>query len=167
LLQEDFYFKALQVLTYFNKSFDDEGGKRLGKRQCPIIVGTVQLTNDKQSIGPILSFEPSPCFLVPLLLKLNSRSVKTKALSDFGASTYFIDKDFAEKYNLPLITKKSPVHVEVIDGRPLVSGDVTEKTKPLDAFIESHQSIIVFNVIKSPSNPVVLGLSWFDKYNPT
>ena len=126
----------------------------------------MRLASDTQSTGPILSSEASPCFLVPLLLKFDSCSVKTKALLDSGASACFIDKDFAEKHNLPLVTKKSPVHVEVIDGRPLVSGDVTKETKPLDAYIESHQSTIVFNVIRSPSNPVVLGLSWLDRYNP-
>ena len=126
----------------------------------------MRLASDTQSTGPILSSEASPCFLVSLLLKFDSCSVKAKALLDSGASACFIDKDFAEKHNLPLVTKKSPVRVEVIDGRPLVSGDVTEETKPLDAFIENHQSTIVFNVIKSPSNPVVLGLSWLDRYNP-
>ena len=56
--------------------------------------------------------------------------------------------------------------VEVIDGRPLVSGDVTQETKTLDIYIDQHQSTAVINVIKSPSNPVILGLSWLDRYNP-
>ena len=55
--------------------------------------------------------------------------------------------------------------VEVIDGRPLVSGDVTQETKALDIYIDQHRSTVVFNVIKSPSNPVILGLSWLDRYN--
>ena len=49
---------------------------------------------------------------------------------------------------------------------PFVSRDVIQETKALDIYIDQHQSIVVFNVIKSPSNPVILGLSWLDKYNP-
>jgi hypothetical protein len=45
--------------------------------------------------------------------------------------------------------------------------DVTHETIILDIVLEGYHSIIAFNVIKSPSNPVVLGLSWLDKYNPT
>ncbi len=127
----------------------------------------MRLANDTQSSGPILTSEASPCFLVPLLLKFDSHSIRTKALLDSGASACFMDKDFAKKHSLPLVAKKTPVHVEVIDGRPLISGDVTEETKPLDAFVENHQSTIIFNVIQSPSNPVVLGLSWLDRYNPS
>jgi len=56
--------------------------------------------------------------------------------------------------------------IEVIDGRPLISGDVTHETKPLDIILEGHRSTIVFNTISSPSNPLVLGLSWLEKINP-
>jgi hypothetical protein len=75
-----------------------------------------------------------------------------------------MDKDFVDHHKLPLVTKKHPIP---IDGRPLISEDVTHETILLDIVIEGHHSIIAFNVIKSPSNPVVLGLSWLDKNNPT
>ena len=87
------------------------------------------------------------------MIKVDSCSVKTKALLDSGASACFIDKDFVEKHNLPLVTKKSPIHVEVIDGRPLASGSVTEETKPLDTFIENHQSYYSFQCHKIPVQP--------------
>jgi hypothetical protein len=76
-------------------------------------------------------------------------------------------KNFIDCHKLLLVTKKHPILVEVIDGRPLVSGEVTHETTLLDIVIEEHHSIIAFNIIKSPSNLVVLGFSWFDKYNPT
>jgi hypothetical protein len=70
-----------------------------------------------------------------------------------------MNKDFIDRHKLPLITKKHPIPLEIIDGRPLVSGDVTYKTTPLDVVIEGYHSIIAFNIIKLPSNPVILGLS--------
>lgn len=56
--------------------------------------------------------------------------------------------------------------VQVIDGRSLISGDVTHQTKPLDIILEGHRSTIVFNIISSPSNPLVLDLSWLELINP-
>ena len=51
-------------------------------------------------------------------------------------------------------------------GRPLASGHVTHETVPLEIELEGHNSFLVFNVIKTPTSPVILGLSWLRKYNP-
>lgn len=103
--------------------------------------------------------------MVPLHLGI--RELQVDALLDSGASACFIDEDFAKLHNFPLVKKLTPVHVEVIDGRPLSSGNITYETKPLKICLENHRSNIVFNVIKTPSCPVILGLSWLDKYNPS
>ena len=158
--------KTLQVSIHLHKSGRWTRSFTSGKRRCPATLGTVRLANNAQSTGPILSSEPSTCFIIPLRVKFDDHSIKVSALLDSGASACFIDKDFAERHKLPLITKKWPVSVEVIDGKPLVSGDVTQETKALDIYIDQHRSTVVFNVIKSPSNPVILGLSWLDRYNP-
>ena len=76
-----------------------------------------------------------------------------------------MDKDFVDCHKLPLDTKKHPIPIEVIDGRPLVSRDVIHETTPLNIVIKGYFSIIALNVIKSPSHPVVLGLFELDKYN--
>ena len=125
----------------------------------------MRLTSVATSSGPILSFEPSCCFNIPLIIDFHPHRVKVKALLDSGASACFIDRDLVKRHNLPIVPKKYPVAVEVIDGRPLISGDVTHETKPLDIILEGHQSTIVFNIISSPSNPLVLGLSWLEMVN--
>jgi hypothetical protein len=116
--------------------------------------------------GPILISEASPCFIVPVIVEMDSSSIKIRALLDSEAFVCFIDKDFADCHKLPLVTKKHPIPIEVIDERPLVSGDVIYESTPLNIILEWHYSIIAFNVIKLPSNPIILGLSWLDKYNP-
>jgi hypothetical protein len=120
----------------------------------------MQLKKVVQSLikGLILTYEASLCFFVPLIVKMDSTSIKVYALLGYRASV--------DRHKLSLISKKHPILVEVIDGRPLVLGDATHKTAPLDIILKGHHSIIAFNVIKSPSNLVVLGLSWLDKYNP-
>jgi hypothetical protein len=126
----------------------------------------VRLTSVTTSSGPTLSSEPSRCFNIPLKIDFHPHSIKVKALLDFGASVCFIDKNLVKHHNLPIVPKKYPVTVEVIDGRPLILGDVTHKTKPLDIILEGHRITIIFNIISSPSNPLVLGLSWLEMINP-
>ena len=123
------------------------------------------LANEAQSIDSILSFEASPCFTIPLRIQFESHNITINALLDSGASACFIDKNFAECHKLALVTKKFLVPIEVIDGRPLKSGDVVQETKPLSISLRNHQSSIVFNVIKSPLSSIILGLSWLDRYN--
>jgi hypothetical protein len=86
-------------------------------------------------------------------------SIKVHTLLNSRISACFIDNFFVDFHKLLLVTKKYYIPVEVIDGRPLVSGDVTHETTLLDMILEGHHNIIAFNVIKSPSNPVVLGFS--------
>ena len=62
--------------------------------------------------------------------------------------------------------KKCLDSVEVIDGRFLAFGDVIHKIEPLDIYIHGHRSPIIFYIIQFPSNPITLGLSWLDRYNP-
>ena len=126
----------------------------------------MRLADKVESKGLIVSPEASSYFMIPLLVKLANRNLKVSALLEFGASTCFINKKFAECHKLSLIIKKYFIFVKVIDGRPLESGDVTEETIPLNIFIGWHQSIVIFNVIYSPSNPMILGFSWLDIYNP-
>ena len=116
--------------------------------------------------GPIFTFEASPCFIVPFMVKLDFSSIKVHALLYYGAFACFMDKDFIDRHKLPLVTRKHSILIEVIDGRPLVLGNVIHETTSIYIIIEWHHSIIAFNIIKSPSNPIVLGLFWLDKYNP-
>ena len=151
--------KTLQVSIHLHESRRWTYSFTFRKQRCPATLGTMRLANNAQSTGPILSSEPSTCFTIPFRVKFDDHNIKVSALLDSGASACFIDKDFAERHKLPLVTKKWPVSIEVIDGRPLVSGDVTKETKALDIYIDQHRSTVVFNVVKSPTNAVILGLS--------
>ncbi len=126
----------------------------------------MRLTSVATSSSPILSSEPSHCFNTLLKIDFHPHNIKVKALLDSRASACFIDKNLVKRHNLPIFPKKYPVTVEVINSRPLILGDVTHKTKPLDIILEGHRSTIVFNIISSPSNPLVLGFSWLEMINP-
>jgi hypothetical protein len=120
------------------------------------------LLQNKQ--GPFLFIQPSCCFTIPL--HLDSQRLKTLALLDFGASACFLDEEFTRLHKILIVKKLSPLHVEIIDGQPLSSGDVTHKTTPLEVKFGSHSNFIVFNIIRTPSALVILGLFWLERYNP-
>jgi len=60
---------------------------------------------------------------------------------------------------LALVAKNTLVPVKVIDSWSLSSKPITHETKALDVTIGSHTKKVVFNVISSPKNHVIIGLS--------
>jgi hypothetical protein len=114
--------------------------------------------------GPILFAQPSHCFTIPL--RLGSQKLKTLILLDSGASTFFLNEEFTRNHKIHVVKKLSLVHVEIIDGEPLSSRDVTHETILLEVRFGKHSNSIVFNIIRTPSAPVILGLSWLERYNP-
>ena len=82
------------------------------------------------------------------------------ALLDSGASSYFVDITFARTSRIPVVHKKKPIPVEVIEGA------ITEATSPLILNVGSHLEEISFYLITSLRHPVILGLSWLEEHNP-
>jgi hypothetical protein len=82
----------------------------------------MQLEKVAQSLitGPILTSEASPCFTIPLIVIMDSSNIKIHVFLGSEASAYFMDKDFVDRHKLPLVTKKHPISIEIIDGRPQV-----------------------------------------------
>ena len=111
----------------------------------------------QQQSGSSFSVQPARCFTIPLFL--GPQKQKTLALLDSGASTCFLDEEFAKHHKIRLVQKSKPVHVEVIDGRPLLSSNVIHKSEPIEVVFKDHSSHVVFNIIRIPSSPVILGLS--------
>ena len=126
----------------------------------------MRLANITESTSPILSSKPSPSFTILLIVQYELHNIKVSALLDSGALACFIDKDFIKCHKLPLVTKKYVVFVEVIDDRSLASGNIIHEMQSLDIFVHRHRSTVIFNVIQSLSNHVILDLFWLDRYNP-
>jgi hypothetical protein len=56
--------------------------------------------------------------------------------------------------------------VEIIDSQSFLSIPITHETKALDVTIGFHTNEVVFNVISSLRNHVIIGLFWFALHNP-
>ena len=124
--------------------------------------GTVRLDSSLQNKQDPFLFA-QPCFTIPL--HLSSWRLKTLILLDFGAFACLLDEEFTRLHMNHIVKKLNLVHVEIIDGQPLSSRDVTHKIATLEVKFGNHYSSIVFKIIRSPSASIILKISWLERYN--
>ena len=99
--------------------------------------------------------------IVPV--RLNEDTIGS-AMIDSGASTQFIDLDFAVKNNLPLTLKPKPETLIVVDGRE-AENQLTH-TCTLDLTIDQHLETLTFQVTKLAGWNMILGKTWLKRHNP-
>lgn len=84
---------------------------------------------------------------------------------DSGASSNFMDRDFAVTHNLTLHSKRVPVRLMVVDGRDLAAGLITHEvhvTLTYDGYVKT----LVLHVTRIASVSIILGKSWLDFHDP-
>lgn len=87
-------------------------------------------------------------------------------LVDLGATNNFIDVITAWALKIPLQCKVTPDLMEIIDGSPLSSSAVTEKTSPLETIIQGHWETIQFSTIYFLHFPLILGIPRLTCHHP-
>ena len=70
-----------------------------------------------------------------------------------------MDKDFAHHHLIPLQKLREKSQIEVIDGRPIETGDITHIAK-VDTNIHDHVEQLQMFVTKLGHYPIVLGIPW-------
>ena len=85
------------------------------------------------------------------------------AMIDSGASTQFIDLDFAVKNNLPLTLKPKPETLIVVDGREAKNQLI--HTGTLDLTIDQHLETLTIQVAKLAGWNMILGKTWLKRHN--
>jgi hypothetical protein len=90
----------------------------------------------------------------------------TVALIDSGASSSFIDREYAEIIGIPLKQLPNTIPVKTIDGSDLKDGDVTHCTVPVEIETCLGPEKICFYVITTHRQAIVLGAPWLAKHNP-
>lgn len=91
--------------------------------------------------------------------------LSTYGLVDCGATGYaFVDEEYARDHNLPLFKLNTPRVLEVIDGRPIESGNITHYAK-VKVNINGHQETLAMFVTKLGHYPIVLGIPWLRRHN--
>jgi len=96
--------------------------------------------------------------VITCTLTVNNQEIPTYALIDCGATGIaFIDQDFARHHQIPLQELKEKKQVEVIDGRPIESGDITHIAK-VGMKIQDHGEQLPMFVTKLGHYPFILGI---------
>ena len=98
-------------------------------------------------------------------LTVNNQEIPTHALIDCGATGIaFMDQDFARHHQIPLQELKEKKQVEVIDGRPIESGDITHIAK-VGMKIQEHREQLPMFITKLGHYPIVLGIPWLRRHD--
>jgi len=98
-------------------------------------------------------------------LSFGDKTIASHALIDCRATgVAFVDEDFARHHQLPLTPLKYPRALEVIDGRPISSGDITH-TANATLSIHEHQEKIPMFVTKLGHYPIVFGIPWMELHD--
>ena len=94
--------------------------------------------------------------VITCALTVNNQEILTHALIDCRATGIsFIDQDFAHHHQIPLPELKLTGQVEVIDGRPIESGDITNIAK-VGMKIQDHMEQLAMFITKLGHYPIVL-----------
>jgi hypothetical protein len=93
-------------------------------------------------------------------LTMNNQEIPTYALIDCRATGIAVmDQDFARHHQIPLQELKEKKQVEVIDGRPIESGDITHIAK-VAMKIQEHKEQLPMFITKLGHYPIVFGIPW-------
>ncbi|KAL0194547.1 hypothetical protein M9458_008119 [Cirrhinus mrigala] len=109
----------------------------------------------------------SPSLLLDVCIVIHGRNIKTKAFVDSGAAGNFIDQEFANRHDIPLLPCDPPMAVAALDGRPLGAGRIRFTTEDITLITSSmHTEVIRLHVTQSPNHPVILGHPWLTLHDP-
>jgi hypothetical protein len=103
--------------------------------------------------------------VITYIFTVNNQEIPTHALIDCGAmGIAFIDQDFARHHLIPLHELKEKIQVEVIDRRPIKSGDITHLSK-VGMQISEHEEWLRRFVTKLDHYQIVVGIPWLRLHN--
>jgi len=98
--------------------------------------------------------------VITCTLTVNNQEIPTHALIDCTATGIaFMDQDFARHHQIPLQESKEKRQVEVINGRPIESGDITQIAK-VGMRIQDRKEQLPMFITKLGHYPMVLGIPW-------
>jgi len=103
--------------------------------------------------------------VITCTLTVNNQEIPTHAPIDCGATGIaFMEQDFARHHKIPLQELQEKRQVEVIDGRPKESGDITHIAK-VGVRIQYHKEQSPMFVTTLGHYPIVLGIPWLQLHD--
>src|SRR5690606_28013797 len=92
-------------------------------------------------------------------------NIPCSVMIDSGATTQFINEDFAVSKGIPLIEKPYGETLTVFDGRESADGKITHEVE-IRLIIDNHIETCTFQVTRLNHYQLIVGKSWLKKHNP-
>lgn len=108
--------------------------------------------------------EPSSHLIVSVTLECPQVTAFPTAMIDSGATSNFINRQFALDNGLPMTPKEFPRHPRAIDGHSL---RIVDQEVHATLRMGPHSETIILDVVNSGRHPIILGTPWFHRHNPT
>ena len=142
--------------------------ERIENPECVLVESLPTTTRGNQVFGSTgLSSKPvtansadlgcgDPMVTIPVTIRKGNREPwePASAMIDSGASTQFIDPDFARQLGIPLKQNTVPEALIVVDGRKVAP---LTHTYTLDLMIDQHLETLTFQVTKLAGWQLILG----------
>ncbi|KAL0151606.1 hypothetical protein M9458_053089 [Cirrhinus mrigala] len=90
----------------------------------------------------------SPSLLLDVCIVIHGRNIKTKAFVDSGAAGNFIDQEFANRHDIPLLPCDPPMAVAALDGRPLGAGRIRFTTEDITLITSSMHTEVILSPVQ-------------------
>ena len=103
-------------------------------------------------------------FVAKYSLAIEKNLIETCALVDTGATGYaFANERFVSQHNIPRYQLKTPIVLEVIDGRTIESGEIREYINvPFN--MNGHREELPALITQLGQYSLVLGTPWMRKH---
>jgi hypothetical protein len=98
--------------------------------------------------------------VITCTLTVKCQEIPTHPLINYGATGIaLMNQDFARNHQLVLQELNEKKQVEVIDGRPIESGDITHIAK-VGMEVQGHGEQLLMFLTKLGHYPIVCGIPW-------
>ena len=92
-------------------------------------------------------------------------NLAASAMIDCGATSQFMDEEFARKNGFEIRVKRYPERLELADGKETQAGLITHDAV-VTLRIDQHEEKLVFQLTRLGHYPMILGKSWLARHNP-
>ena len=105
--------------------------------------------------------------LVPVEIYTSGSTIHLLAMIDSGATHSFINTSVVDHFAIKTVEKDMPTELTVIDGRPISSGAVLNKTGFLRLSIGQHSESISLDITNLGTYDLDFGMDWLSLHSPT
>lgn len=107
---------------------------------------------------------PKPHFKISAVVQYQGEYIKIQALIDTGATTNLVHPSVISALHIPQVPRRDPIGIEMVDGTPITSGDISHHSESFCLIIGDHREWIALDICSIGNHDLILGLPWLQKH---